>query len=62
MHFHGGFAALDDEEHEPAFTLERDRVPGREAALVELLGEAFEVAVLEGREQWNLTEQVSRRL
>ncbi len=60
--FDGSLTALDDEEHEAAFALERHGVSRREPSLVELLGQALEILVLEAREQADLAQEVRARL
>ena len=47
----GELAALDDEEHQSALSLERQLVAGGEASLVELVGEALEISLVEVGEE-----------
>ena len=59
---HGRLSALHHEEHEPALALEGDRVALREAPLVELLGQALELALVERREELDVPEELGGRL
>ena len=51
----GELAALDDEEHQSAFSLERQLVARGEAALVELVRKALEISLVEVGEQLDVT-------
>src|SRR5262249_27224690 len=55
-------AALDDEEHQPALTLECDLLSGVEAALVELVGEALEIPFVEVGEEADVAQERWGRL
>ena len=55
VHLDRQLPALDHEEHETALALERDLLTGAEAALVELVGEALEISLVEIGEEPDVT-------